>query len=615
MSRLRERRKFRKDVPAKPEPIPARLGDGFGNLVYNAQANLYHARVAGRPEVVYNDRVAAQYDLEVEVGRDILQGSEKPGLFKVLSTRTSSPAGNQVQIQAGYAPASRYRFMADGGGQDPLWVEQRQIMPLSIAPVGETMVVRIYPGIAWAASDPIYVEYQTSDLTAHIPAGADTGALVLLTVGATGTLTATKGAEFTISTLTDVNDLLSHCPAAPSGAIYSAAIIRVYYGQTAVQETRPNTDIVDPRAMTGNGTLGLSKLANIAAYSILGNNTASAAAPSALTIAQVLALGGLATSVTAGKTLTLAATDDFTLTVPESLTVAGRNVANTFTAAQTIRSAGVSTNPILIRNSADTADIFYVRENSTGNAELNIRDAAGSAIIQLRSNLDSYINGVNFGLGTTAPLVQLHVNGKVAAGDSITSTRLNSASGPRAINLIDTSAVMRVWRFTSNTVSSPSIELISGTNNDAANAANVWWDITAWAPSSVESFFIRRRTGGVTTTPVTILSGGEFGLNTTAPGAKFQANGAASGITAILRANATTPGNILECQTSAPVTVASISAVGFGAFASVGVGAAEFFYLGAAAADGTWRIARNGNNLEFQRRESGAYVTKQVVSA
>ena len=34
------------------------------------------------------------------------------------------------------------------------------------------------------------------------------------------------------------------------------------------------------------------------------------------------------------------------------------------------------------------------------------------------------------------------------------------------------------------------------------------------------------------------------------------------------------------------------------------------FYFGDSATDGTWRIVRDGNNLSFQRRESGAYVEK-----
>jgi hypothetical protein len=39
------------------------------------------------------------------------------------------------------------------------------------------------------------------------------------------------------------------------------------------------------------------------------------------------------------------------------------------------------------------------------------------------------------------------------------------------------------------------------------------------------------------------------------------------------------------------------------------------FYFGDRATDGSWRIIRSGNNLVVERRESGNYVTKQIISA
>jgi hypothetical protein len=49
--------------------------------------------------------------------------------------------------------------------------------------------------------------------------------------------------------------------------------------------------------------------------------------------------------------------------------------------------------------------------------------------------------------------------------------------------------------------------------------------------------------------------------------------------------------------------------------ADVDVPSDKAFYLGAPATDGTWRITRSGNNLLMERRESGAYVTKQTIAA
>lgn len=87
-------------------------------------------------------------------------------------------------------------------------------------------------------------------------------------------------------------------------------------------------------AVTGTGTAG-----RVAAW-VTDSNTIQAAAliaPAAnvLTLTATAA-STLAAAISAGKTLTLTTTDDYNLTVPESMTVAGRDVANTFTAAQSI---------------------------------------------------------------------------------------------------------------------------------------------------------------------------------------------------------------------------------------------------------------------------------------
>ena len=38
-------------------------------------------------------------------------------------------------------------------------------------------------------------------------------------------------------------------------------------------------------------------------------------------------------------------------------------------------------------------------------------------------------------------------------------------------------------------------------------------------------------------------------------------------------------------------------------------------YLGATGTDGSWRMGRNSNNLIFERRESGSWVTKSIIYA
>lgn len=248
MSNFANRRKFRKKIITPPEVIPGQLGDGLGNLVYSGGNNLYYCRIAGQIQVVYNDRVPAQNDLLVDVGRDTVSGSEKPGIFKVLSTRSSSPGGMGNGIQLGYAPASRYQWMAIGGGQDVLWVDKRQITNLRIGPLtGSDMYIGIVPGIVYNGTNSISVAYQTASMAAHIPAGAGNAALVLITINLSGTMVATKGDEFVLASVADENAMLAYLPAAPAGTCFVTGAVRVYYGQTAVQETRTNTDIIDLR--------------------------------------------------------------------------------------------------------------------------------------------------------------------------------------------------------------------------------------------------------------------------------------------------------------------------------------------------------------------------------
>ena len=47
----------------------------------------------------------------------------------------------------------------------------------------------------------------------------------------------------------------------------------------------------------------------------------------------------------------------------------------------------------------------------------------------------------------------------------------------------------------------------------------------------------------------------------------------------------------------------------------VEAGSAEGFYIGDASTDGSWRMVLNGTDFEFQRRETGAWVTKSQVTA
>jgi hypothetical protein len=50
-------------------------------------------------------------------------------------------------------------------------------------------------------------------------------------------------------------------------------------------------------------------------------------------------------------------------------------------------------------------------------------------------------------------------------------------------------------------------------------------------------------------------------------------------------------------------------------FNSVEVDAAEAYYFGDKSTNDSWRIIRDGDDLSFERREAGAWVSKDVISA
>lgn len=252
MSKITERRKFRKRVPFKPTVLPAQLGDGGGVVDVPGMSYHVYARVAGgAAQAVYNDRVPPINNLLVDVGNTI----EDPRKFQVLGARSYNPGGVGSTPQTGYAPAIRYEWMAPGGGQDPLHVQLRQYMPLRHGP-SSGMTIQLQPGLVYTPSGSVVnVASQTASMTAHIPATTGKAALVLITVNTSGTLVATKGTEYTLTDKTTPALVLAMLPAIPASTIYVCGAVRVYNGQTAVTEGRISSDIIDLRDSGINSTM------------------------------------------------------------------------------------------------------------------------------------------------------------------------------------------------------------------------------------------------------------------------------------------------------------------------------------------------------------------------
>lgn len=267
MSKFTDRRLFRKKNPEKPIVLPGQLGDGYGQLAVPGRPNFFYCRISGRSEVVYNDRVDAQNDLMVDVGRDTIMGAETPGIFKVLSSRSNAPAGTSAIVEGGFAPASRYEIFEPGGGQDPIFSQLRQIMPLRVGP-WDALLVQIWYGIVPTGSTDVFIPFQTIDMEPYIPTTTGKSALVLITIDDIGAVVATKGNEFSTTAITTEDQFLAQIPADPDDTVYRSAAVRVYYGQTEVQEGRVSSDIRDLRWMQPNpaavtaSDLGLGNVTN-----------------------------------------------------------------------------------------------------------------------------------------------------------------------------------------------------------------------------------------------------------------------------------------------------------------------------------------------------------------
>lgn len=236
---------FRKRFAKKQDAalrVPGEMGDGMGNINVPDMEGYVYVRIGGKPVPVYNDQVPNQEGTRVWVGKSF----DEKNKFEVISTRGNSPFGDRVGF-AGYAPAKRYEWHAIGGGQDPLYVHQRALtfLRLSVSgkePVTFEVYVNVFGGRIWSGAIWIAVPRQDVDIYTHIPTTPGKAAFVLFTINTSGSVITTKGSEVDIDVLA-----LTDIPSAPANTAFICGAVRVYEGQTRVQEGRTNTDFVDLR--------------------------------------------------------------------------------------------------------------------------------------------------------------------------------------------------------------------------------------------------------------------------------------------------------------------------------------------------------------------------------
>lgn len=243
--------------------VPGKLGDPeTGDVQVSGRPNYVYFRAVDQPIAeVFNKRVPPLLNLDVVVGYDPYE----PELWQVLGIRSLHRYGEDDEnIYTGsglHAETHRYMGSGPGGGQDILWVEERQVLPWRITPAG-TLTISVYRNIAYVGGTMQSIYDTSIDLSSYQPTNTDKALLVLVTVDTSGSIQTTAGSEIDIGSLT-----LADAPAIPDGTEYVLGAVRLYEGQTVIREARTVTDIYQARfpfwhTHGSQSTPGLGALSN-----------------------------------------------------------------------------------------------------------------------------------------------------------------------------------------------------------------------------------------------------------------------------------------------------------------------------------------------------------------
>jgi len=91
-----------------------------------------------------------------------------------------------------------------------------------------------------------------------------------------------------------------------------------------------------------------------------------------------------------------------------------------------VKSSGLNSIPFAVQRAANTNNIFYVYEDSSGNGNLTVENSGGNVGVFLNSSGNSYLNGGNVGIGTTAPVNKLQVT---SASNDVEVLRVDNTAG------------------------------------------------------------------------------------------------------------------------------------------------------------------------------------------
>jgi len=407
--------RFEEYSPKRPI-IPALMGDGNDNVVVDGRPGFVYIRVGASQSLgqAFNNRLQPRDDLAIYVGYTDTQ----PDLLQVLDVR------QQEYVAAGNSPIpiiprhhETHEFNS-ADGSDVIWVEKQQLTEALTRPTDpESMNVYVHPILyAYAGSWEWFPGDESDDLSGYMPSNSGEARYVLIYIDtSTNALDYSQGEIFAeLAPPVDMVSALPDAPAAsiPVGAVYlTSSTTEITFDDNLHFDPRftvtATGGVVDPgpHASThedgGSDEIDASKLAfpdtgadhdmfidfgedatadrtltvilndgdrqlTLESDAVLDQDLSEDGGPGWTTIGIITGVNELTLDTGVGNdyTLTLTVVGNYEVTFPEAMTVAGRDTAQEFTAAQEIDVS--SATAFVVQDTAGGADsVFRVDTSAT----------------------------------------------------------------------------------------------------------------------------------------------------------------------------------------------------------------------------------------------------------
>jgi len=219
--------------------IPGTIGDHIHVIDVPGRANYIYVSLSnGEVIEAFNNRVSPILDLPVFVGYD----PKEPNLLQVLSVRSGYARYGDGGVSMPSVPEHHetHEWMANPGGNDVVFAQLRQFMPLRPTPLSTGVALNIYRSVGYLNNQWLQFTGSTIDLAPFIPT---TGTrFVLIYEGADGLPSATAGTSRDSYSLLGMDDIPQPIP-----GTLPIAVARVYFRQQVLYETNDYTDLIDLR--------------------------------------------------------------------------------------------------------------------------------------------------------------------------------------------------------------------------------------------------------------------------------------------------------------------------------------------------------------------------------